>query len=1012
MQKQTPALLLAFGLFAGFANDAPACIPFHGDVLQHRRMHLDRAKAISGGLDDAARVRLLAEETLKMVGEKSVTGMPVSSIPEGTKLHDVQFPKASAKSLGSRVNVVLDLPDDFLKGEAFTAYRMYLIGSEFRLALFEEDFSEWYLMVRDPKSGEIIDFNDLLPPDVSQPMEPEWDEASAAMSRKLGKPETRPIEDYKRAPVIQPGLAQGALSGKTIYINQSHGWFDDYTVVNRWRVQRTAAHNVLEDFDSASFNNMYVLPLLRNAGAKVQTVRESDLQTNMVIVDNADSSTLGTQGRFYTTGTWTISTINGFRQKTTPAWTGTTINPFNQGAGANILSPVTTGSAPTATAVFVANIPADGYYNVYASWTAFSARARDARYRVHHSGGISEVRVDQRIDGYTWNLLGNFYFEKNAPETERQVVLTNQTTDTAATNVSADAVRWGGGMGDMNRHTSGVSGRPRWEEEAVNYLQFNGFGYSGTLYAGDDDEGGGWSDRPQYARWEHSEKDASVEDALYFAFHTNAANGTARGISTFRHDTATAASISFQTIMHDTMYAHVAGLFVPGWTVRSKSVTNFGENNQSSMGTGLPGFLIEGLFHDTQADAEMYSEPEFRYAYARSMVDGILKYYEARDRVTLTRPPEPPTHFRVEARPNNTIVLSWNAPPARGTGSAAFLGNAATSYRVQVSRNGFGFDDGRTAAGTSLTITDIPEGSLRFFRVIAVNAGGISIPTETLAARTATTAASSVLIVNGFDRNQRTLIPIQTITNAGGPTFNNDWRRFQAFNYSIEHAKALEPIGVRISSASNEAIAADLLPMSRFNSVFWILGEESTTDETFSAAEQTRVNAFLALPSRSFFASGSEIGWDLGTRGTAADISFLSGSLKATMAGDDAGTYNVVPAAGGPFAGLSTITFSTASGARFDAEFPDQLTATGGSAAALTYSGGTAGTAGVFHNNGTSKTILLGFPFETIGSATARAQVMERVAGFFGLFDGREVIDPVVPPVVSPQHPTGWMMQQ
>lgn len=985
----------------GIPRDAAACLPFHGDVAEHRASHLDGVKKLAANRSQQERSTMIVAECLAMVGEKSVSGTPVSAIPEGTKLIGVEFPKATKDSAGERVEIQLDLPAEFLASDEFTAFRMYRIGKEFEAALFDENFSEKFLYVRDPKSGEIVDFNTLLPEEVVTPYVPEPDYASMEMSRKAGKPETREIESYKKAPVINPGQPTGALSGKTIFINQSHGWFDDYTVVNRWRVQRGAGNNVLEDFDSATFINMYVLPTLRNAGAKVQTVRESDLQTNMVIVDNADSSTLGTQGRFYTTGTWTTSSINGFKQKTTAAWTGVTVNPFNQGAGANILAAVTTGTTPTATAVYVANIPADGYYNVYASWTGFGARARDARYLVHHSGGVSEVRMDQRIDGYTWNLLGNWYFEKNAPETERQVVLTNVTADTTATNVSADAVRWGGGMGDMNRHTSGVSGRPRWEEEAVNYLQFTGFGYSGDLYAGDDDEGGGWSDRPQYARWEHSGKDGSVEDALYFAWHTNAANGTARGLTTYRSDTATANSITFQTIMHDTMYAHISNLWIPGWTVRSKNVTNFGENNQNSMGTGIAGFLIEGLFHDTPADAQAYSEPEFRRIYARAMLDGILKYIEQRDGVTLTRLPEIPTNFRVLTEPNGRMTLTWTAPPAR-SGSAPYIGNAATSYRVYTSRNGYGFDDGQSVTGTSFTVNGLQPGDLRYFRVAAVNAGGQSFPTETLAARAANPMASTVLIVNGFDRNERSLIPVQTITNAGGSTYLNDYRRFQAFNYVVEHASALAPTGVRISSTCNESVADGTVNLADYNAVFWILGEESTTDETFSSAEQSRVSAFLALGNRSFFTSGAELGWDLVTRGTTADSSFMSEQLHAGMAGDDAGTYTVTAVAGGPFAGLANFSFATGSGARYDAEYPDILTAGGGATAALNYSGGLGGVAAVVYSTGTSRQITMGFPFETIATGTARQQFMARTATYFGLTDGSS----------TPSGPNGWMLTQ
>ena len=48
-----------------------------------------------------------------------------------------------------------------------------------------------------------------------------------------------------------------------------------------------------------------------------------------------------------------------------------------------------------------------------------------------------------------------------------------------------------------------------------------------------------------------------------------------------------------------------------------------------------------------------------------------------------------------------------------------------------------------------------------------------------------------------------------------------------------------------------------------YDVLVWILGEESTVDETFSAAERTLVQNFLSVPGRGLFVSGSELAWDL-----------------------------------------------------------------------------------------------------------------------------------------------------
>ena len=962
---------------------------FFKDDVAHQRIEFlknARLELMGKSAEEKAIGLVEAVYQLSLVAQKSPDEMQ-SNIPDGTKLVGVEFPNKTKTGPGNEIHILLDFPDEFVNSKKFTEYRMFKIGKEFELALFEEDFDTYYLFARNPKTGEMVDFQEFIPKEEIPKWDPGIDYASEKMSKETGKPAKRDIKKKNAIiPVVLPGWTPGALSGKTIYINQSHGWFDDFTWSgNRWRIQRGNCFGIVEDFDSPEFLNMYVVPLLRNAGAKVQTVREMDLQTNMVIVDNADGTTNPSNGTYVETGNWSSSTINGFVQKTGASWNGVTINPFNQGSGQNRLCNITTGSTPTGTATWTAVIPEDGYYNVYASWAAYSARAEDAQYLVYHSGGVTEVRMNQTIDGYTWNLLGNFYFEASAPADQRKVVLTNQSSDTTATNVSSDAIRWGGGMGDVARHTNGVSGRPRWEEEAVIHLQWNGFGYSGTSYTGDDDESGGWSDRPQFAGWEHSGKDGSVEDALYFAFHTNALSGcasgssAARGLSTFRHSTATTESYNFQYIMHDTIYDAVESLYIPGWTVRSKSSGNYGENNQSSLGTGLPGFLIEGLFHDNEYDCAAYCDPKFRYLYGRAMVQGIIKYFEDRDSINLTFPPETPQNLRVIAQGNGNVQISWDVP--EDSGDDSHYGDPATSYRVYKSTNGFGFDNGTPVAGTSTTMSGLSTGSPTFFRVVSVNAGGYSLPTETLAA---SEGESKVLIVNGFDRNEESLVPNIAITNAGSDIERLDPRTFQAFDYIVEHANSLAPTGVQISSCANEAVTNGNVTLSNFDAIFWITGEEATTDETLSTSEQTAVSNYLAVSGKCLFISGAEIGWDLDYKGTTAEQTFFNGVLKSDYVGDDAGTYNIAAPTSGPFAGLGAFNFDPSQGARYDAEWPDQINPSGGSSAALTYSGGSGGTAGIYYS-GTNKVILLGFPFETISSEAARDAMMSDVVDFFDL---------------------------
>ena len=90
-----------------------------------------------------------------------------------------------------------------------------------------------------------------------------------------------------------------------------------------------------------------------------------------------------------------------------------------------------------ATATFQPPLTATEKYNVYAWWVASSNRTTAATYTVTHSGGTTNVVVNQTAKGGQWNLLGAFDM---APGAGHKVVLTNNATTGSV--VSADAVRF------------------------------------------------------------------------------------------------------------------------------------------------------------------------------------------------------------------------------------------------------------------------------------------------------------------------------------------------------------------------------------------------------------------------------------------------------------------------------------------------------------------------------------------------------------------------------------------
>jgi hypothetical protein len=229
------------------------------------------------------------------------------------------------------------------------------------------------------------------------------------------------------------------------------------------------------------------------------------------------------------------------------------------------------------------------------------------------------------------------------------------------------------------------------------------------------------------------------------------------------------------------------------------------------------------------------------------------------------------------------------------------------------------------------------------------------------------TGERHILIVDGFDR-----------TEASG-SWHDTWHDFAA-----DHGESLGRVGFGFSSATNEAVREGRVGLTSYDAVFWVLGDESTRDETFSEEEQARVKAYLESGGR-LFVSGSEIAWDLGARGTPSDVAFLGEYLKVGYQGDDAGILTARGVPGSIFDGLRSFSYGSSP---YEEDWPDYFTAGSGAVAAMTYGNGNlvagiqyAGPFGASSAEG--RLVVLGFPFETIGSAAVRDEIVDRVTRFF-----------------------------
>ena len=114
-----------------------------------------------------------------------------------------------------------------------------------------------------------------------------------------------------------------------------------------------------------------------------------------------------------------------------------------------------------------------GRYAVYVSYQTLPNSVDDVLYTVWHKGEQTQFRVNQQMGGSTWVYLGTFDFDAGYSAYNR-VVVSNQSSQHGV--VTTDAVRFGGGMGNIERYGE-TSLLPRALEGARYSAQWAGMPY-------------------------------------------------------------------------------------------------------------------------------------------------------------------------------------------------------------------------------------------------------------------------------------------------------------------------------------------------------------------------------------------------------------------------------------------------------------------------------------------------------------------------------------------------------
>ena len=473
---------------------------------------------------------------------------------------------------------------------------------------------------------------------------------------------------YKDAPWVtrtsRPFEITRGLEGRHIALWQSHG---KYYINNKdkWGWQRPRLFCTSEDQFTQSFILPYLIPMLENAGANVFTPRERDTQKQEIIVDNDDNR--NTTNSLYLEvksrkAQWEKTALPGFAQQKRIYTEGE--NPFHDGTARFAQ---TEKKKNKAFAEWVPDIPETGEYAVYVSYQSLPNSVSDAKYLVFHNGGVAEFKVNQRIGGGTWVYLGTFTFDKGSND-YGMVVLSNESREKGV--VCADAVRFGGGMGNIARGGQ-VSGLPRYLEGARYSAQWAGMpypvyaGYKGQNDLSDDINvrsrtinylSGGSVFNPkepglgvplEMSMALHSDAGFRTDDRIVgtLGIHTTYFNDGKLAAGTNRYASRDLTDLFLTRLQQD-----IRSTFNADWTRRSMWNRNYSETRLPA----VPSTIVELLSHQNFADMRLGHDPKFKFTASRALYKSILQYICTQHNKEYVVQPLPVHNFSVPHRKNRT----------------------------------------------------------------------------------------------------------------------------------------------------------------------------------------------------------------------------------------------------------------------------------------------------------------------------------------------------------------------
>ena len=867
---------------------------------------------------------------------------------------------------------------------------------------------------------------------------------------------------------------KNGLDGNIVAMWPSHGWYFE-PKLNRWEWQRARLMQTVEDMYTHSYVLPFLIPMLENAGAYVWNARERDTHNFGAVVDNDGGEAQQGYAEHNGKQKWQPGQEAGFAYLR-PQYKDFE-NPFTEGTYRMVKAEKDKKKLSTAT--WDVDMPEAGEFALYISYKSLPNSARDVTYTVNSLAGPRQFRVDQTMAGGVWVYLGMFPLAKGL---NKSVVEVSNLSDDKDAVITADAVKVGGGKGNIVRRVAlptdenrriaaeqenekflgkegveysyvGSGNHPWFHLGSRYYLQWAGF--PDTVYStshGINDYTDDYRSRGEWVNYLAGGSDVlpdrgglKVPVDISFCLHTDAGstpddetvgtlliyctNSGGKKFGKYANGTPRELSRRYCNLLSTEIVKDIRAKWEPNWTRRGMWDRSYYEARVPE----VPAVLMELLSHQNFADMKYGLDPMFRFDVSRAIYKGMLKFISQRDHRSYVVQPLPVNSFAISKTEKGHYLLTWLPTHDDLSDNAD-----ATSYIVceRVGLDG-AFKEIATVKGPQYSVR-ISDNKIHSYRIIAMNDGGRSFPSETLSLGEAAGSQGDVLVVNGFTRvsapdwfdgsdragfddDKDHGVPyIQQINYLGSqyefrraiewkdddaPGFGSSRSDHETmnvagntFDYPAVHGEALMNIGYSFVSCSQQALEAGYAT-DGYRLMDLILGKQKEIKigsglmpnryKIYTAGLKNALRSFTGKGG-SVLLSGAYVGSDLWDNAAGSEDedgkSFVKkvlgfeglhgrASLDGTVISVDSPDIRL--SSPGAWSFVSKLNDKT-----YAVESPDAIRASDDNGFTWMRYGENGLPAAIASNRGAYRTVVVGFPLETVTTVQERTSLMSRIMEF------------------------------